>query len=121
MLISFGLAIAGIFGKTPGSGIARLIGLASTLLAIIAVLGLIWWRVDAFGDRRYRAGVTATDAKWEEAARRLQAAAAASATQADDAAANRLHTFENQVAAEQESIDAAEANGSSPIDVLFGS
>jgi hypothetical protein len=92
---------------------------AYVVLPLLLVL-VIWWRIDAFGDRRYDAGVTATDAKWEEAGNRLRAEAANSATRADDAAANRLGQFENQVADERREIDNAVRDGSSPLDVLFG-
>ena len=103
------------------------LGLSRTAAKLIAYVGLpllvalfLWWRIDAFGDRRYDAGVTATDARWQEASNRLQAEAANSATRADDAAANRLQQFENQVQDERREIDNAQRNGTSPLDVLFG-
>lgn len=102
-------------------------GLSPLAAKLIAYVGLpllvalfLWWRIDAFGDRRYDAGVSATDAKWVEAGNRLQAEAANSATRADDLAANRLQQHEAQVEAERRDIDNAVRDGSSPLDVLFG-
>lgn len=86
--------------------------------ALLILLFYLW--LDAYGDRRYKEGVTATDARWHEASERLKADAANSATQADDAAANRVAQFENQVAEERNRLHEAEQNGSSPLDVLFG-
>lgn len=97
---------------------------AAKLIAYVGIplliAGLIYWQITAYGSRRYKAGVLATDAKWEEAGRRMRAAAAQSATRADDAAAKRLQEFEAQVQEEQEALEDAQRNGSSPIDVLFG-
>ena len=102
------------FFKTPlgkGVGGAILIGLL--------IWGVLAW-LDSYGDRRYREGVTATDRKWEEASERLERQAEQSATRADDVAANRLAEHVEQVAAEQEQVNDAIENGSSPFDVLFG-
>jgi hypothetical protein len=90
-------------------------GIGAALLLL-----LFWLWLDSYGDRRYTEGVSATDAKWEEASQRMRDEAANSATRADDAAANRLATHLNQVAEERNQIDAAAQNGSSPLDVLFG-
>lgn len=102
-------------------------GLGALPAKLIAYVGLpllvalfLWWRIDSYGDRRFDAGVSQTDAKWEEAGNRLQAEAANSATRADDAAANRLGQFENQVADERREMDNAVRDGTSPLDVLFG-
>ena len=86
--------------------------------ALLALLFYLW--LDAYGDRRYNEGVTATDARWHEASERLKAEAANSATHADDNAANRLVEYEQQASDERNRLNEAEQNGSSPLDVLFG-
>jgi len=92
-----------------------------TGLLIFAVLAFGVWRwLDSYGDRRYKEGVAATDMKWEKASAALKAQAAQSAGKADDAAANRLTEHLAQATKEQEKVDDAIANGSSPLDVLFG-
>lgn len=101
-------------------GIPRLYALLGAGVGALVIIGLLWWAITSYGSRRYQAGVTATDAKWEEASNRLKEAAAQSATRADDNAANRLVEFEAQVQEEQEALAAALENGSSPFDVLFG-
>lgn len=87
-------------------------------IPLLIALGIYLW-INAYGDRRFQEGVTATDAKWEEASDRLREDAANSATRADDAAANRLEEYEDQVSEERNRLDEAEQNGSSPLDVLF--
>lgn len=88
---------------------------------LFAVLAFAMWRwLDSYGDRRFREGVTATDQKWVEASEKLKEQAAQSATRADDAAADRLAEHVEQVTAEQEQVDEAIKEGSSPFDVLFG-
>lgn len=99
------------------SALAR--GLVWAALAVIVAL-FIWWRVHAFGVRQFRAGENQADAHWVEAGNRLQAEAANSATRADDAAANRLEQFRNQVDDERQALDEANRTGTSPLDVLFG-
>jgi hypothetical protein len=98
--------------------------LVSKLIAYVGVPLLVilflWWRIDAYGDRRFDAGANQADARWQEASNRLQAEAANSATRADDAAANRLEQFQNQVADERQALDEANRTGTSPLDVLFG-
>jgi hypothetical protein len=100
-----------------GQTFAKLIAYVGVPLLLLA---LLWWRVDAWGDRRYDAGVEATDARWQKASDQLKAEAARSATQADDAAAQRFEERAEQVRDEQERLDEAERTGSSPLDVLFG-
>lgn len=86
---------------------------------IVAVL-LLWWALDSYGDRRYNAGVTDTDAKWQEAADKLKEEAAASATRADDKAVERLEQFEQQAEDDRKAVQDAIEEGSSPLDALFG-
>ena len=90
------------------------------LLVILALVGMVL----LYGSSRYSAGYdkgeAETDAKWVEASEKLKAKAAASATKADDAAAARLEEEVASVAADQEKIDEANRNGTSPLDALFG-
>lgn len=102
-------------------GIPRLYAMIGGAVGAVLIVVGIWLAITSYGDRRYRAGVDATDRKWEEASQRLKDEAARSATKADDRAAQRLDEFEEQVQEEQEAIDEAIENGSSPFDVLFGS
>lgn len=102
-------------------GIPRLYAFIGIGVGALVLVGLLWWAIASYGARQYQAGVDATDAKWEEASRRLQEQAAQSATRADDNAAKRLEEFQTQVQEEQEAIDAATQNGSSVFDVMFGS
>lgn len=105
--------IIGIAAKLVGEKFA---GLAVYGTAILLVLGAIWWlRADAYSD-----GVAATDAKWEEAGRRLEQQAAEAAAAADDRADDRQAQEFDRVQQEKEKLDAASASGGSPWDVLFG-
>lgn len=101
-----------------GLGFARAIVWVGLPLLII---GLVWWRVDAWGDRRFNQGVEAHRAEVRAATEELKASAERSATRADDAAALRVEDHLQQTAEERERLDEAAQNGSSPIDVLFGS
>jgi hypothetical protein len=89
----------------------------------IVLLAVVFGSLAAWGGHKYHAGydsgVTATDKKWEEAAAKLKRDAAKSATKADDAAANRLSEQVNQITADQEKVDEAQRNGTSPLDALF--
>ncbi len=85
-------------------------------LIALAVIGALWWlRADAYSD-----GVAATDAKWEEAGRRLEKQVRDAAGKADAASVKRVEQNNARVAQEKEKLDEAEATGSSPLDVLFG-
>ena len=98
---------------TPHAWAAVAIGAVATIVILIVVV-LSW------GQSRYDAGVTATDARWVEAGRRLEEQAATSADAADRREAPRIENHAAQVAEEKENIDAAIAAGSSPLDILFG-
>ena len=76
--------------------------------------------LDRYGDSRYREGVADTDAKWEQASAKLKADAAASATKADDAAVKRLEEYQAQAGEDAAAVEKAKAEGSSPLDALFG-
>lgn len=95
-------------------------GIAIKLLVgggvVLAVLLAVW----AYGNSRYNAGVDETDAKWVEAGERLARQAEEAAEEADQAAAARIEDEFERVREEREMIDAADDDGSSPIDVLFG-
>jgi len=100
------------------------IPLWAKILGPIAALAIIVGALAAWGSHKYHSGYndgeTAADAKWEAAAKQLKADAAKSATKADDAAANRLENFVEQQTADQEAVNEAQRNGSSPLDALFG-
>lgn len=117
MIAWFALKLAGVVGPTWAK---RLAGPIIWVLAIVIIGGLIWWRVDAYGDRRFDAGVALERGKWEAAEEKLKQEASASATRADDAAAKRLEVHKEQVDAERQSFDQAVRDGTSPLDVLFG-
>jgi hypothetical protein len=104
------------------SGVPKIsvIPLWAKFAAVAVVIGLLWLSLHLYGARQYDRGVSATDQKWETAAAQLKADAAKSATRADDAAANRLAEQVNQVAADQEKVNEAQRNGTSPLDALFG-
>ncbi len=91
-------------------------GIVGLILIVMVTLA-----IKSYGNGRYREGVADTDARWQEASRRLQEQAAQSAGRADDAAALRLQENANQLREEQERIDEATRNGNSTFDVLFGS
>lgn len=90
----------------------------------IALLALLLgaWQLDRRGqyNKGERAGIEATDAKWEAASAKLKAQAAQSATKADDAAVKRLEEHVAQANEDQEKVNEAVRNGSSPLDALFG-
>jgi uncharacterized membrane protein (DUF106 family) len=90
---------------------------------LVALL-LIFAGVKIYGHSRYsaghEAGVVETDAKWQKASDELKAEARKSATRADDAAVKRLEEHVAQAQEDQEKIDAANENGTSPLDAIFG-
>jgi hypothetical protein len=90
----------------------------------IVLLALLFgaWKLDRRSqyNKGERAGIEATDAKWEAASQKLKEQAAASATKADDAAVKRLEEHVEQANADQEKVDAAKREGTSPLDALFG-
>lgn len=105
--------LIGIAGKIVGEKFA---GLAAYLFVLALIGGAIWWlRADAYSD-----GVTATDAKWVEAGEKLKQRAAQAQGAASAASNSRTAIEVERVREEKEKIDAAEAQGSSPFDVLFG-
>lgn len=104
-----------------GFGLGKRAAQAIAYVALpLLLLGAFYLALDAYGDSRYYAGVTETDAKWEAAGRKLEAQAAASASAADTGSLVRVTDFNAKVAEEKEKLDAAATDGSSPLDVLFG-
>lgn len=99
------------------SGLARALPGKTWLMigGAIALIAAVLW----FGHSRYQAGVADTDAKWEAAAEKLAEQARQSADAATRREATRIEAHAAQVAAEKEKIDAAIAEGSSPLDALF--
>lgn len=90
----------------------------------LVALALLVAGVMAWGNSKYRAGhedgVAETDAKWQAASAKLKQDAAASATRADDAAVKRLEEHVSQAQEDQERLNEASRNGTSPLDALFG-
>lgn len=94
--------------------------IAGPLIAVAILLGsFMAWSKHQYNSG-YKSGVTATDKKWEDAAKQLKVDASKSATKADDAAVNRLNEQVNQISADQEAVNKAEAEGKSPLDAIFG-
>jgi len=90
------------------------LGILTAVILILLLFKCV--RDDAYGD-----GVRETDARWNAASEKLQDQARNSASAADRNAANRAETFTNQLQAERERMNDAQANGSSPLDALFPS
>jgi hypothetical protein len=94
--------------------------------AIVAIVGLIiviaafWLAMHFYGVHRYNEGVSAEDAKWATAVAQLKSDASNAANNADANAAANLANFVQQHSADENAVNAAEANGSSPLDALFG-
>lgn len=90
----------------------------------LVALALLIGGVLAYGHSKYnaghKAGVEEVDAQWAAATKKLQQQAAKSATRADDAAAKRAEEFKAQADSDRKAVEDAEANGSSPLDALFG-
>lgn len=88
-------------------------------IGIVVALLAAWLALIAWGNSRYEAGVSDTDAKWQAASEKLAADAAKSADAATRREAPRITAHTAQIAAEKEKIDEAIAEGSSPLDALF--
>lgn len=91
------------------------LALGAVLIAVCFYLAL-----NAYGNSRFNAGKAEADAAWKAASDRLIEKAHKSAAKADVAAAARAADYAAKVEDERERIDAATAEGSSPMDVLFG-
>ena len=100
-----------------GKRVAQVVGYVGIpLLTLVA----IWWAITVYGNSRYDAGVTDTDASWQEASNVLIDQAAAASNAADASAEDRATDYAANLTAEKEKIDEAQREGSSPLDVLFG-
>jgi hypothetical protein len=110
-----------LMGLGLTSRIAKLVGY---VVIPLVVLGLLWWlissRIDAYGDKRFDAGVANERGKWEEASEKLKLDAEASSTKADDRAAIRLEQHKEQIDEDSKAVDQAVRDGTSPLDALFG-
>ena len=85
------------------------------VLGALALVAFIWWmRADAYSD-----GVKATDAAWKAAGEKALKDAAVSSEAATRNEVGRLLDHQAKVEEEKEAIDAAIANGASPLDALF--
>lgn len=105
--------LIGWAAKLVGERFAPLLAYGFVLLLLV---GALWWlRADAYSD-----GVRDTDDKWEEAGRLLAEQAEQAAGKADEASADRVADYQEQLAEEKEKLDEADAAGTSPLDVLFG-
>ena len=89
-------------------------------IGIIAAVLVIYLALDAYGDARYKAGKSDADAAWQAASNKLIEKAQNAGVEADAKAAAREADFAARVEDEKERIDAANENGTSPLDVLFG-
>lgn len=90
-------------------------------IGALLLLAAIYMLLDAYGDSRYDKGKADADAAWQAASDKLIAKAQEAATKADKAAAARQADFAAKQEDEKERIEAAVAEGGSPLDVLFGS
>jgi hypothetical protein len=102
-------------------------GMSERIAKIVAYVGIpllillaFYLALDAYGDSRYREGKKDADAAWVAASDKLIKQAQSAGTKADTAAAARQADFAAKQEDEKDRIDAAKADGSSPMDVLFG-
>jgi hypothetical protein len=109
--------IIGLLAPKLGQKAATFVAYA---LLIAIVVGLFYWALDSYGDRKFKDGVAANQAQVDKALAQLKDDAAKSATRADDKAAVRAEEFVEQQQADKEAIDEANRNGTSPLDALFG-
>lgn len=105
--------LIGIAAKIFGERFAGLAAYGFVIAALIAAV--LWLRADAYSD-----GVKATDDKWVAAGEKLKQQAAQAQGAASAASMSRTAIEVDRVQQEKEKLDAAEAKGSSPLDVLFG-
>lgn len=92
-----------------------LLAIGVGLLALALVFAII-----SYGNSRFDAGEAAADAKWKAASEKLVEKAQKSSAKQDTAAAARAADYAAKVEDEKQALERAEAEGSSPLDVLFG-
>lgn len=100
--------------KAVGERFAPLLAYGTVIALLVGAL--LWLRHDAYQD-----GEAANEAKWIAAGETFEQAAEEAQTAADAASAARAAREFERVREEKEKIDAATAQGTSPLDVLFGS
>lgn len=106
--------LIGLFAK---AGLKKFAPVAAYGLVILLLVGaLLWLRADAYHD-----GEHAEEARWQEAAAKLEHLQQKAATGADQKAAQRLDQHLDQLEHEKEKLDEAQRNGDDPLDVLFPS
>lgn len=104
-----------------GFGLSRkaaigLLGFAGVLL-ILAAFAI---SLKAYGNARYKAGKADADAAWIAASDKLIQKAQNAGDKASKAQAARAADFAAKQETERKAIENAQAEGSSPFDVLFG-
>lgn len=92
-----------------------LIGLAFALALLI-----VWRLLVAYGDARYKQGVSDNELAWRTAEAKMHERERIAAGAADEGAAVREEAHAEAVSQEKERINEAVREGHSPIDVLFG-
>ena len=98
-------------------GLPRLAVIGGAVLIGIIAFYLV---LNAYGNSRYKAGKADADAAWVAASNKLIAQAQNSADKADKKQAAQAADFAAKQEAEKEKIANAQANGTSPFDVMFG-
>lgn len=93
---------------------------AWVVLGGLALLAALYFALDSYGDKRYASGKADENAAWKKAEADLLKRSANATAKADKVLAANAATHAAEVADERKKIDAANAEGSSPIDVLFG-
>jgi ABC-type nickel/cobalt efflux system permease component RcnA len=90
------------------------------IVGVILLIGLFYWALSSYGHRKFNEGVAANQHQVDQAVAKLKTDAQNSATKADDAAATRAAAEIEHQSADQEAVNEAERNGTSPLDALFG-
>ena len=98
-------------------GLPRLAVIGGAVLIGILAFYLV---LNAYGNSRYKAGKKDADAAWIAASNKLVQQAQDSADNADRKQAAQVADFAAKQEAEKEKIANAQANGTSPFDVMFG-
>ena len=88
------------------------------VVGALLIMAVVMWGNGKYRDGK-RDGTYETDQKWLAASEQLKKDAAASATKADDRAVKRLEEHVAQAQEDQEALDEANRNGTSPLDALF--
>lgn len=105
-----------IMGLGAGKRLAQFVAYVG--LPLLLIVGALL-ALDAWGDRRFRAGEDAREAVWKAASDATIAKAATSADAATRKEVPRLVEQAAKIEREKDLIDAAIENGTSPVDALF--